>query len=185
MKERQILFSAPILSAFEAKYTPEPNTGCWLWIGALTETGYGRFRGTTAQRAAHLLLKGEISDGFTVDHLCRVRSCVNPSHLEAVPHRVNLRRGIAARETGACRAGHDRATFGCTRDGKKKCRECDRLRNLRLYKKTSSRRRYRWLMGEQKARVMALVANGQSHSQIAIETGLSIATISRVRNSNA
>lgn len=79
---------------FDAKYTPEPNTGCWLWFGALTEKGYGILRlGTGRALAAHRLAwelaNGPIPDGLVVDHTCRVRCCVNPAHLRAVTARVN------------------------------------------------------------------------------------------------
>jgi hypothetical protein len=38
---------------------------------------------------------GNVPDGLTLDHLCRVRHCVNPDHLEPVPHLVNVDRGIS------------------------------------------------------------------------------------------
>lgn len=76
---------------------PEKN-GCWLWIGALYQTGYGavqldgRMRG--AHRAIYELLVGPVPEGLQLDHLCRVRHCVNPTHLEPVTIRENLLRGV-------------------------------------------------------------------------------------------
>jgi len=64
---------------------PEPNSGCWLWMGA-TVNGYGRAKyGNTgvlkAHRLSYKLFKGPIPDGLLVRHLCNVRCCVNPDHL--------------------------------------------------------------------------------------------------------
>lgn len=95
---------------FERLYEPEPNSGCWLWKGA-TACGYGYFRHRPAHRFAYELYRGPIPEGLQLDHLCRVRSCVNPSHLEAVTQGVNLHRGetIAARNAAKthCPKGHE------------------------------------------------------------------------------
>ena len=69
---------------------------CWLW--ALPVTGrYARFKLSGSDRQAHRVAyewaNGPVPDGLEIDHLCRVRHCVRPSHLEAVTHTENLRRG--------------------------------------------------------------------------------------------
>jgi hypothetical protein len=75
------------------------GTKCHLWTaGTIGRPGYGGFMmrsgyKTTAHRAAYLIYVGPIADGLDVDHLCRVRLCVNPAHLEAVTHLENVRRG--------------------------------------------------------------------------------------------
>ena len=85
--------SAPLMTAarqqFDAKWTPEPNTGCWLWIGRTDRKGYGRFsaRGIKpawAHRAAWEFYRGPIPHRMQLDHVCRVHSCVNPDHLRIV-----------------------------------------------------------------------------------------------------
>ena len=89
------------LARFETKYVPEPNSGCWLWLGILNNKGYGRFNakydGKKGQRYAHRVsyahYKGLIPKELELDHLCRTPCCVNPEHLEAVTHAENLRRG--------------------------------------------------------------------------------------------
>lgn len=64
---------------------PEPNSGCWLWIGSVNPKGYGRikFRGTTwvASRVAWTLWSGEIPEGNLVLHKCDTPGCVNITHL--------------------------------------------------------------------------------------------------------
>ena len=67
---------------------PVPESGCWLWIGSTDKGGYGRVnwqgRTTLAHRLVYQILKGRIYRNRVLDHLCRVRCCVNPDHLEPV-----------------------------------------------------------------------------------------------------
>jgi len=96
---------------FDAKWTPEPNTGCWLWTASTNKNGYGQFRfgsqvdGTRtmvlAHRWAYEHLVGPIPEGLQLDHLCRAPWCVNPEHLEPVTSRENTVRGNEARGTTA------------------------------------------------------------------------------------
>lgn len=83
---------------FENLYLPEPNTGCWLWIGGTISTGYGSFSinsiAVAAHRISYELHKGAIPVGLQIDHLCKVKMCVNPDHLEAVSRKENMRRAI-------------------------------------------------------------------------------------------
>lgn len=91
------LMTAPttdLRAAFFSRVDKRPD-GCWLWTGALAR-GYGSmFDGQTA-RPAHRVsweLAGRVLvDGMDLDHLCRVRCCVNPDHLEQVTRSENLRR---------------------------------------------------------------------------------------------
>lgn len=69
-----------------AASTPEPNTGCWLWLGSTGNSGYGKLRightqDVSAHRASFATFKGLIPSGMCVLHSCDVRLCVNPDHL--------------------------------------------------------------------------------------------------------
>lgn len=75
----------------------DPETGCWIFTGALNR-GYGRVALTPtrlmyAHRVMYLALVGDIPDGMQLDHLCRVPACCNPLHLEPVTQRENVMRG--------------------------------------------------------------------------------------------
>ena len=87
------------LDRFNAKI--EETETCWLWTGAIQSRGYGSFGidGTTylAHRVAYWLWRGHIDDGLTINHLCGVKRCVNPQHLEAVTQAEN---NAHARATG-------------------------------------------------------------------------------------
>ena len=115
---------------------------CWLWTGGKSLDGYGIFRPShgprsfRAHRFAYELLIGPIAVGLTLDHLCRVRRCVNPAHLEPVTDRVNILRGIspsaqAARKTH-CPQGHPYDLFNTHRNRQngRVCLECRRLRDM-------------------------------------------------------
>jgi hypothetical protein len=103
-----------LLKRFEEKYIPVTESGCWLWIAALNDKGYGQLSTGKKVEYAHRLsfewFKGAIPYSMEIDHLCRVRCCVNPDHLEAVTRRQNQHRGIGfaglnARKV-ACLNGH-------------------------------------------------------------------------------
>lgn len=70
-----------------AHYTPVPESGCWLWDGAVSTNGYGRFKvgKDRAVKYAHRMFyeaaHGAIPDGMSVCHKCDTPLCVNPAHL--------------------------------------------------------------------------------------------------------
>jgi len=111
---------------------------CWLWQGALNNSGYGSFRGVGAHRWAYEHFRDAIPAGFEIDHLCRNKACVNPDHLELVSHRENSLRsgGWAMRHATAthCPAGHPYDVTNTNhRRGRRYCRECDRIRDKRRH----------------------------------------------------
>ena len=116
---------------------PVTESGCWIWDRCLNAKGYGILyifnRRMLAHRAVYELFCGEIPNGLTLDHLCRVRCCVNPSHLEPVTQKVNLLRGLApsaicARKT-VCKDGHPLTKS--PKESKRRCKTCDSKRYLK------------------------------------------------------
>lgn len=129
--------------------TPEPlnqrirrladkSGNCWLWTGRLDKDGYGRItvnqRPGRAHRVAYETFVGAIPEGMEIDHLCRVRHCVKPDHLEPVPHQLNVARAFSAndaeRNPDECLHGHvlDESNAYLVQ-GSRQCRECHRKRN--------------------------------------------------------
>ena len=79
----------------------DPSSGCWIWQGAVSSSGYGNrwVEGKTvlAHRFYYEELVGTIPSDLQIDHLCRNKLCVNPEHLEAVRPAVNTRRGLRSK----------------------------------------------------------------------------------------
>jgi hypothetical protein len=115
--------------------------GCWIWQGRLDRSGYGelRLKGTPsktplAHRISYEVFVGRIPAGYQIDHLCRVRSCVNPDHLEPVTPRENTLRSPLAitaqyARQDSCKRGHpfdEKNTYIRTRGSGRTCRACQR-----------------------------------------------------------
>lgn len=102
---------------FWAKVNKSGPGGCWLWTAADDGRGYGAVNSPTrkrqmvkAYRVAYELVVGPVPLGLTLDHLCRVKLCVNPAHLEPVTTAENIRRGQGfaywQRQKTHCPQGH-------------------------------------------------------------------------------
>lgn len=120
-------------------------SGCWLWTAYADPHGYGRYmhhKGDPwlAHRLAYSTLIGD-PGRLALDHLCRVRCCVNPAHLEPVTNTENTRRGLAGennRTKTHCPSGHaydtDNTVFHASPWGQKRaraCRACHDIANAR------------------------------------------------------
>ena len=128
---------------------------CWLWQGTTNYGGYGivhrgprvqtrRFR---AHRIAYEMLVGPIPEGLVIDHLCRVRHCVNPAHMEPVTRGENVMRGIGLPVQHAAKArcpqGHayDDANTYLIKTGGRSCRTCGRNRARAKWRRQAAARR--------------------------------------------
>lgn len=121
--------------------------GCWLWTGARLSNGYGRLGNELAHRLVYEMLVEPIPDGLTIDHLCRVRLCVNPMHLEPVTYSVNTSRAMPFRDTQNGRAErthcprnhpYDEANTYVSGSGWRRCRTCNRDRVAALRSSTTA-----------------------------------------------
>lgn len=123
------------------------DNGCWLWTSTISRAprncgGYGKHGKDYAHRLAYESWVGPIPLGTEIDHLCRVRRCIRPSHLEAVTRQVNLLRGqtFAAGHAAKthCPAGHEYTPENTSLSAKNQrtCRTCharhERNRKARL-----------------------------------------------------
>lgn len=129
----------PVLDRMADKFLV--GDGCWEWTAVRNSFGYGVIHRLDAgSRLAHRVLfeamVGPVPDGMDLDHLCRNRGCVRPSHLEIVSRRVNIMRGEMPqilKERGQakthCPAGHSYADQERYRrkDGSRRCMECERI----------------------------------------------------------
>ena len=131
------------------------ESGCWVMPTSRDHNGYVRFRlsiegrkrETGSHRASWLAYRGDIPrDDLQIDHLCRVRHCCNPDHLELVTNRENAIRSVAAigpagrgkrpatAPPSKCGRGHDMAGENLRthslKNGKtvRVCRDCQRMR---------------------------------------------------------
>lgn len=131
---------------------PVPESGCWLWDGYWSTKGYGittlKNNPYYAHRVMYESLRGPVPKDMELDHLCRVKCCVNPDHLEAVTSRENTLRGTApsamhARQTH-CIHGHplaaDNMAYWEVGTRKRHCKECNKLRHIKRAAQTRQRR---------------------------------------------
>lgn len=127
--------TSPLPDRLRQKFAEHGPEVCWPWLAAKDRLGYGRVRYGSkvwyAHRLIYELLFGAVMDGYELDHLCRNASCVNPRHLEPVTHRENMLRGqtigAAAASRTHCVHGHSLAD-ALIIEGKRRCRECNRVR---------------------------------------------------------
>ena len=130
--------------------------GCWIFMGSLSG-GYGKIGGGSgrprmlwAHRVSYEFYRGPIPAGMEIDHVCRVRCCVNPTHLELVTSAENARRshpyslGPRMAQTH-CKFGHPfDASNTYIYHGRRYCRLCHND-NCKRYRRDDgmNRRAYR------------------------------------------
>jgi hypothetical protein len=128
-----------VLQRFWSNIDRNGTGGCWVWQGEVTNT-YGRIfvggerKRQLVHRFAYEMFVGPIEPGMEIDHVCKVRLCANPDHLDQVTGRENKLRSIGFASANAkkteCIHGHpfDERNTHVTKNGQRKCRACDRDR---------------------------------------------------------
>ncbi len=134
------MLNLTLLERFKEKVNINTKTGCWEWDASLNEEGYGQFwidnKTLRAHRVSYELFKGKIPQGLQLDHLCRVRNCVNPEHLEPVTNKENHARGLTGKinhhclKKTHCPQGHEYIGNNLYVDpkGHRYCKPCARVR---------------------------------------------------------
>lgn len=130
-----------------------PDLGeCWLWNRGISKRdGYGYVSigdvNRSVYRVVYVLVNGPLPEGFQVDHLCRVRACIRPTHLDGVTLRVNTLRSenIAAKNARKlfCKNGHELGPNNLSVSdlfiGRRTCLICARKRQKDFYQKRRSK----------------------------------------------
>ena len=122
---------------FIGRFDPVTESGCWLWIRGCTGAGYGAYQikpsriVVGAHRFAYETIHGPVPKYLHIDHLCRVRCCVNPDHMEVVTRKVNILRGMSPQAINArkqvCHRGHPLTPDNVyLRKGMRRCQTCHR-----------------------------------------------------------
>lgn len=146
-----LVFAPGNVRVIDKQYITERVTiddnGCWLWIGAKNSAGYAvalRKPKTTSlhirmHRKSYELYKGEIPEGLVIDHLCRVRHCINPDHLEPVTIKENTLRSplVNKKHDKFCLHGHEytpETTF-MRKTGIRNCRTCKNISGRKYHER--------------------------------------------------
>ena len=152
----------PLIERFEEKFIPVTESGCWIWVGASEQSGYGSIGiyksgisemvSEYAHRVSYELYRGSIPEGLHIDHLCRVRCCVNPDHLRVVTNRENTLCGesYAAqyRRRSTCSRGHFYTPENTRLKGTVRvCIACVKIRNDQRYHPTGELDKREWVNG--------------------------------------
>ena len=113
------------------------GTPCWEWTATISPSGYGMFHYDgnmmPAHRFSYMYSKGKLNPQMDIDHLCRNRACTNPDHLQQVPHKENVLRGIGLaainKRKTHCKRGHEFTPENTIkgRNNARHCRECHKI----------------------------------------------------------
>lgn len=116
------------------KIMPVTESGCWIWLGSCTPGGYGKSRWMLRDQYIHRItfqfFIGPIQEGLQIDHLCRVRPCCNPYHLEQMTPFENIMSGIGFgalnKQKAHCVNGHPYSGINLRThpNGYRRCKAC-------------------------------------------------------------
>lgn len=121
----------------ESRIERVTESGCWLWVGSDGPKGYGRImvaqKAYRAHRFVYEAMVGPIPQGLVIDHLCRVRCCVNPAHMRTVSNKANVLAGVGVTALNAqkevCKRGHPLSGANIKiAGGYRNCRICVNLK---------------------------------------------------------
>jgi hypothetical protein len=134
LKPASETFDARAKARFWSKVSPAPADACWTWHGAKNCRGYGNVgrnhKTYLTHRVAYELTVGPVPVGMDLDHLCRNKGCVNPTHLEPVTFLANMRRRYSAapdERPTHCLQSHELTpenTEIIRATGQRRCRTC-------------------------------------------------------------
>jgi hypothetical protein len=169
------------------------SNGCWIWTGHTDRGGYGALRYQGRMVKAHILayelIVGLVPEGLELDHLCRVRTCVNPAHLEPVTHQENVRRAFALKTS--CRNGHpyaDANNLVINAAGARLCRLCRNSFDAARRRRVRRDRGLQTPRGEQhhnakltEAHVRAIRAASGTLDEVAARFGVSRSNVGLIR----
>ena len=129
------------------RYAADHPHGCWLWpFPPRRPNSYARMtdetqRTQTAHRAVYEMLVGPIPAGITLHHLCGVKVCVNPAHMELLTQTEHNRRHPTIPSTSNatkthCLRGHEFTPENTYHDRKgRQCKTCNRERMRARYQR--------------------------------------------------
>lgn len=154
---------------------------CWIWTGPFDKDGYARQmkvgsrtdnsrRMVRPHRLVYEQTVGPIPEGFTIDHLCRRRCCVNPAHLEPVTTRENTQRGWRKNKTH-CKNGHplSGANLHVDGNGYRGCKICRNEFVKRHYRKTGGAAQRKYSEANREKRRLAQAARRAAWSPERLE----------------
>lgn len=133
------------MNAIDRFFDKVDKQDCWLWTAYLDKHGYGQFRDSEsrkvyAHRFAHEYFNGPIASGMVIDHKCKTRHCVNPSHLRVVSVQENVLVNSNSCQAAnaiktSCVHGHmfDAVNTGTDKRGDRYCKQCARDRSRVRY----------------------------------------------------
>ncbi len=191
-------------SRFDKKWMPVSESGCWLWLAATYEKGYGAFaldgkKTIQAHRASWEIYRGEIPKGMCVLHKCDTPMCVNPDHLFLGDHQDNMDdmrrkgRGPVAEKHGRkkltqAQVDEIRVADGTARKIAERYGVCRatiiRIRHCKNWTADANAtpRKLTAHLKISDEDVVAIVSDTRSHGEIAGQYGIARCTVSLIKN---